>query len=282
MNAADLALRGTLGGVMLHALDPERYPLDKFEPAEGRALRWPSGIAGVEDRVDLEGFYGFTTIQGKQKLGKSIAAFASAGLAVNAGIRVIYVDAELDAMQLTRRIVRFGGADWYAQARDHFVMRMLTAPCSLTAMVSDLALHVGLETERVLVVLDSVTRIAQRVETASRLTRAGRSLDYWTAMRLVIDWCATIRRLAPTQIGVLVTSEENGKGGTKGQQLEYAGDMVMRVKGTPGSKVVELDIPYSREGGEGELGMYRNDWQHTRFERCERVEARDPNQPVLM
>lgn len=277
MNAAELVLRGTLGGVLMHALDPSRYPIEGVELAQGRAMRWPSAIAGIEDRIDLEGFYGFAAITGRQKLGKSLIAFASAATAAEQGMRVLYVDAELDALQLSQRLVNFGGPDWYPRHRENLVLRLVTGPCSLTQLVEDLALRVGAETERVLIVLDSISRIAQRVEAWSRIPREGsrfvRALDYWSALRLVIDWCATIRRLAPTQIGVLVTSEENKVGASKGVQLEYAADMALRVKGQAGSELVELSIPFSREGGDGDLGPYRRVWREARFVRCERAEA---------
>jgi hypothetical protein len=282
MSIADQVLRGTLGGVMLSALDPLRYPLERYAPTEGRAMRWPSRIAAVEERVQLEGFYGFSTIVGKHKLGKSLLAFGSAALAASEGLRVIYVDAELDALQLTTRLVNFGGADWYPRNRENFVVRMLSGPCSLTGLVEDIALNVGAETERVLVVLDSISRIAQRVVNFSRApaeNRPWRPLDYWSALNLVIDWCAQIRRAAPTQIGVLVTSEENQHGTSKGQQIEYAGDMALRIKGEAGSDVVALSVPFSREGGDGELGMYRRDFRSARFVRCDRIEA-DEHRPA--
>lgn len=276
MNIADQVLRGTLGGVMLNALDPKRYPLDRYEPTEGRAMRWPSGIVGIEERVALEGFYGFATIVGKYKLGKSLLAFGSAALAAEAGLKVIYVDAELDAMQLTARMMNFGGSGWYERHRENFVVRMLSSSCSLTALVEDIALHVGRETERVLVVLDSISRVAKRLESYTRLPVDGRPyrpFDYWTALDHVVDWCTRIRRAAPTQIGVLVTSEQNQQGTSKGQQIEYSGDMALRIKGEAGNDAVSLSVPFSREGGDGDLGMYRRDFRSARFELCEHVEA---------
>jgi len=265
-----LELQGTLAGTLLEGLVPG-YGLKPFTLAEGeQAMRWPSGIRDVENRMALGGFYGFSVITGKYKLGKSIAAFASAALAAESGLRVVYVDAELDAMQLTTRMQRFGGADWWAHNKSRFTIRMLMGPSSLQTLVDDIAAQLEPDTDRVLVVLDSISRVAERIEMHNRIaTREkgnySRAIDYWAALSMVTNWCAKVRRLAPTRIGVLVTSEENSHGTSKGQKIEYAGDMSLRVKGRANSDIVDLSVPFSREGGEGELGPYTREWRATRF-----------------
>ena len=262
-------LKGTLAGVIRDALVPSGYGIARWVPGDGvRAMRWPSGICDIENRMALEGFYGFSVITGKYKLGKSIAAFASAALAAEQGIHVVYVDAELDAMQLGQRITRFGGASWWEQHRGHFAMRMLVEPMPLQTIADDVAAQLPPDAERALIVLDSLSRIAEKLSLWSRVRRGdkyARPIDYWTALDLVIDWCSRIRRLEPARIGVLVTSEENSHGTSKGQKIEYAGDMALRIKGRPDSDIVELSVPFSREGGEGELGAYRREWRSTRF-----------------
>lgn len=267
-------LQGTLAGTLLAALDPVKYPLAAWKPpadAESRrAMRWPSGISGVDDNVALEGFYGFTCITGRFKLGKSIAAFASAALAAESGTRVIYVDAELDELQIAQRMRRFGGADWWNQHRSVFTVRMLVSPVSLATLVDDVAAQLAGDCERVLVVLDSINRIAQQLELYSTREseegkKRGRALSYWGALESVIEWCRQVRRLEAERVGILVTAEENSAGQSKGQKVEYAGDMALRIKGRPSSNQVELSVPFSREGGEGELGTYLRDWERTRF-----------------
>ncbi len=261
---------GTLAGTLLEGLAPS-YGISPFTLGEGEAaMRWPSGIRDVENRIALGGFYGFSVITGKYKLGKSIAAFASAALAAEAGIRVVYVDAELDALQLTTRMQRFGGADWWARNKARFTIRMLMGPSSLQTLVDDIAAQLEPDTDRLLVVLDSISRVAERIEMHNRIAprekgNYARGIDYWAALGMVTNWCAKVRRLAPTRIGVLVTSEENSHGTSKGQKIEYAGDMALRVKGRANSDVVDLSVPFSREGGEGELGPYTREWRATRF-----------------
>ena len=267
----DGLLHGTLGGALLAALAPGRYELERFQFGQGeQAMRWPSGIRDVENRMALGGFYGFTVITGKYKLGKSIAAFASAALAAEAGIRVVYVDAELDAMQLAKRIERFGGAGWWDKHRPGFSLRMLMGPASLQTIVDDIAAQLEPGTDRVLVVLDSISRIAEKIDMHGRITprekgNYTRAIDYWTALAMLIAWCSKIRRMEPTRIGVLATSEENSHGTSKGQKIEYAGDMALRIKGRADSDIVDVSIPFSREGGDGELGPYRREWRSTRF-----------------
>jgi hypothetical protein len=258
--------------------DTEEHPLAKLELDPTAARRWPAGIAGIDDDVHMAGFYGFTAVCGSAKLGKSIVGYQSALVAAMNGWRVIYVDAELDDWQANQRIrnsVQMAPKNWLYE-HPNFVWRQLFKRTSLEVLVNDVAGWVEDYDEKVLVVLDSIHRIAQK------MVDRRRRIDFYDALHDLVNWCLTARRMAHGGLGFMVMSEQNKHGGTKGESIEFACDVLLKLKGKASERTTELNVELSREGGGGSLGQYVRDWSRCRFRRPERVEMEEqPELPPL-
>lgn len=249
--------------ILLSAHDSRSYPFKSLLEQPPKAPRWPSGVRGIDDNIAMEGFYGVSAICGRQKLGKSMCAWQSALQAVLNGWTVVYVDAEMDDWQAAERIRRATNAEPIQWCREHpeFAWRQLDEPTEMTVLVKDVVAHVG-NADRVLVVLDSLQSVAQWI------VRSDRSqVDFYDAMRGLVRWAVTARRRSRGAVSFLMTSERNQAGRSKGEQLEHAGDMMLKVTGKSDERTVKLDVDFSREGGAGELGKYLRDWERCRFKK---------------
>lgn len=270
-DALDLAsvLRRAMG-------DTKDHPLAKLDTNPQPAKRWPAGIAGVDDDVHMNGFYGLTAVCGGSKLGKSIVGYQSALSAAMNHWRVIYIDAELDDWQATARIrnaTQMAPKDWLFE-HPNFVWRQLFKKTSLPVLVEDIAGWVEDYDERVLVVLDSIHRIAQKMVDRER------RIDFYDALHELVNWSLTARRMGRGRIGFMTMSEQNKRGGTKGESLEYACDVLLKIKGKPKDRVATLEVELSREGGGGDLGAYLRDWSRCCFRVPERVDAAAAASPL--
>lgn len=252
-------------GQLLRALDAREYPFAPMRHKPPRAPRWPSGIAGIDDNVHAEGFYGLSVVCGPPKLGKSMIAYRSALAAAMNGWQVIYVDAELDDWQATERLFNATKTDSLAWCEQYpnFIWRQLAFDVTLATLVEDIVAHVKGQ-ERVLVVLDSIQRVAERL---IREDGAGRRfpIEFFEALRVLTGWAMTSRRMTRGAASFLITSERNQRGGTKGSKLEHACDLLLKLKGRTDERVVELEVDLSREGGAGKLGKYVREFENCRF-----------------
>lgn len=267
-----------LRAVLLRAMgDKKEHPLTSLDLDPMPARRWPAGIAGIDGDVLMAGFYGLTAVCGGSKLGKSIVGYQSALQAACNGWRVIYVDAELDDWQANQRIrnATQRTPKEFLYEHPNFVWRQLFEQVSLETLVRDIAGWVEDFDETVLIVLDSIHRVAQKM--VNKRTR----IDFYDALHDLVNWALCARRMGKGRIGVMVMAERNKHGGTKGESLEYACDVLLKLKGKPSDLVVDLDVELSREGGGGEKGRYVRDWSRCQFRVPERVDAWQPELPPL-
>jgi len=237
-----------------------------------RARRWPARIEGIDNDVAMEGFYGLSVVCGGTKLGKSVVAYQSALTAAMNGWRVVYIDAELDDFQACQRIQNATGKtvrEWLA-ANPTFVWRSVFMPLTLRGLVGGIARLIEDFDGKVLIVLDSINRIATKIENPKK------RVSYFDALHSLTSWLLAVRRLSWGRIGVLVTSEKNRRGGTKGEALEYACDVLLKIKGKPSDAWAELNVELSREGGGGNLGKYVRNWKACRFMRPEHRDVEPP------
>lgn len=254
-----------LAGILLKAHDSTEYPLAPLKTLPTQAPRWQAGISGIDDNILMRGMYGLSVVCGPSKLGKSIVAYQSALQAAMNGWTVVYVDAELDDFQATDRIHHATGlsaVDW-CEVNPNFRWRQLFTRCPMQTLVEDVVAQIG-EAERVLVVIDSINRAAQWL---IKSEKDRKQVEYFDALREITNWALTARRLSRGACSFLFTSERNKRGGTKGEALEFACDLLLQLKGKPDEATAELVVQLSREGGAGSLGKYFRNWERCRFER---------------
>lgn len=220
----------------------------ELEGSESMTLRWPSGIHGID-------FYGFVVIGGNAGAGKSMLAMMSALEAVKQGIHVIYFDAELTEAQLRRRFAGWGGRTLDAYDLANFHVYSIATKAELEDLFYSANGYIDEGDERVLLVCDSINTVA---------TAFGGG--YFEALRTLVNFFRQARRLSEGRIGVIAVSELNKRGVAKGEQIEYSGDLIVRLQlDEDRDGVCEVNVTKGREGGRGRYGTYEIDWRVGRF-----------------
>lgn len=220
--------------------------------------RWPSSI-GQLDRITDGGFYGVTLITGRPKQGKSMLAQASAIEACIDGWHVIYLNAELTEIELANRAMRYTGRPLEAVSRN-FTPAVLSPGVTVERIVQ--RVHDGLRDgdEKVLIVFDSVNSIAEFACTGAGFN------EYFQMIRIIGQTAMIARRNTNAAISVLLVSEMNVAGGTKGGKLDFAADLMITMAPSKADrKSVEIEIALARSSDDGKLGAFRRDWTNGRF-----------------
>lgn len=220
----------------------------ELQGPESMTQRWPSGIRDLD-------FYGFVVIGGNAGAGKSMLAMTSAIEAVRQGIHVIYLDAELSEAQLRRRFAGWGGRALDSYDLASFHVYSIATKATLTDLFDCANEYIDDCDERVLLVCDSINTVATALGTS-----------YFDDLRSLINFFRQARRLSEGRIGVIAVSELNKRGVAKGEQIEYSGDLIVRLQLDENRDgVCELTVTKGREGGRGKYGTYELDWQVGRF-----------------
>jgi predicted ATP-dependent serine protease len=205
------------------------------------APRWPSNVQFIDNITG--GFYGLSVVGGFQKLGKSTLAMASAiEAAASLEWNVILHNAEVGGDELGRRLDQYLAV--HPSAEDAVAnMRIVTTPRG--AHIEDFleeATDAAHDDRPVLTVLDSVNTIAQLMD--------GNYLDN---LRSICLWAMMSRRISRASASFLVVSELNRSGTSKGMNLEYWADMVIRMKGDRKQGWLKMQLAHSRATqGEGD------------------------------
>ena len=118
--------------------------------------------------------------------------------------------------------------------------------------------HVRAEDDRLLVVFDSLSTIAEFMVRPKG--------GVWELLADIQRWMETASARSEGRIGWLAISEQNRDGEVKGVKLKYLSDVVVKMVNTDSeTDHVELDVVKSRDGGGGKLGTFYRDWRQQRF-----------------
>jgi hypothetical protein len=221
----------------------------------GALPRFASGLADVD--VCASGFYGLAVAGGPPKSGKSLLALrVGLDTAARGDALVVYVDFELDRFTFSSRLFGATGVKssdelptWVA---DRFHV-LDGADSSAEELADQIAMQLDEEASRVLVVVDSINRMAKNQQ---RHERGG---NLFLHLGDVVSWARNIVTLTSGEISCLLVSETNRAGAIVGLDPEYAADCFVTLAhtGNPGEVEIEFTSrstpgfskkPYMRDG----------------------------------
>lgn len=224
-----------------------------------KSPRWPSRLPAVQGYSG--GFYGFSAIGGPKKAGKTTVAMGSALAAAEAGWSVFYFAGENTDQNLEELVHAYLGSfrafehpDWL---HERFVLKRFGRRATLEQLVASVADRIWADTERVLIVLDSLNTLAR--------ASATRSSPYLDQLGDICAFARTATEESAGRIGVLAISEENQRGGFAGQSIEYAAACLLAVqprKKDPEKLALQLT---SRESPGGFCGIHMRDRDECRL-----------------
>jgi hypothetical protein len=257
----------------------EDLSLRAFEQEEGQdSPRFPSGILAVQNLSG--GFYAFTAISGKKKLGKT-----------RIGVRC-----GLEAAQTEEWLVNYyygentGGAlkgmvrgvlgeersidlpEWMELWR----ASRFSPGASVETLVESTSRHIPPSQERLLIIVDSGNRLA-RYTGRSKTHR----LDYFRALERICQVAQTSSEESGGAIGWLILSETNQRGGMVGLDIEHSAGCLLYLRATRDPDKVRMKLE-SRESPGGELGVLRRKWETCEFVNDLAVAKEDDEEDVKL
>ena len=237
---------------------------DPLVPIGGHPRMWPSGMHRL-DNVTRGGGYGLTVYGGQPKLGKSLAALGSALTACAHGWTVVYVNAELTPREMRQRIERYLAAPGCTISPVEVGLNLMLVNVnpgfSIEQLLPEIEHTVSLDTTQILIVLDSVNRLAQ----GDGKMGSGEGA-YWHRLRAWSEWPRIATRISEGRLSFLAVSELNRKDQIKGGDLEYGANLVVTfTKAGDSNDLVDIEVTLSRETPAGEVGEHRRDWASSRF-----------------
>ena len=215
------------------------------------------------NNLTFGGGYGLMTVAGDAKAGKTMFAIGTAVEAALHGWKVIYLNAELDRVEVMLALMRYCGGD----ISQHVTDKLSVVTCDYTFhpvnAIQNVEQSIGLGDSAILIVLDSINALVD-------LAADGPGSDYWAINALWRNFAIRATRMSLGKLGFLVVSEVNKDGGVKGRTLEYKSDLVVTIKqDTTDREYVKIDVTRSRSTRSGELGLFKRNWPEGRFDRCE-------------
>lgn len=227
----------------------------ELEDSETESPRWPSGIQAVQHQAG--GFYGFTAVAGKKKLGKTLIAARSSIEAAQQGWNVHYAYGENTADRV-RSMVRRVLGPYRASEMPPWMERNWRGfrffPGShIDSLMKNVVARIPDEADRVLIVIDSINRLA-------RYSHG----DYLRALGRICAVCQTAAEESAGHIGFLVLSELNQRGGMVGLDIEHSAGCLLTLRATRKPERVKLTLE-SRESPGGDLGPHLRRWDEVRF-----------------
>jgi predicted ATP-dependent serine protease len=243
--------------VLLAARDGEYLGLEspREVPAEiAHSPRWCTPIAEV-NAATQGGIYGVTGLGGSAGAGKSFFALATALRAVlRDDQQVVYLAAEMALAQIQERML------WIAKSWGHtreqlnaeldsgkFALFYRKGRVSWRDVCGEVAAAMY-EAPTGLLVIDSVNSLLASLSIGE---------GYWTAYESIVETLLTTRKITEGRFAALVLSELNQRGGSKGEKLEYASDLMLNFKHTTTPKVYDVRITKNRErGNDGPMGKF--------------------------
>lgn len=229
----------------------EQRPSDR--PGEPMPL-YSSGCASIDKLTG--GCCGYTCIVGPPKLGKSLLVRSATVEAARNGWRVLSLDAENNPTSIANSLLRYCGriSD---TVDDRLTIRNVLSEVT-PRQVADIACDVlERDDERLLIALDSI----------SRLVDLGTRGNYFDRLKGWVEFARLAVLHSNGKIAVLGSSEQNQRGGDRGERSTYSADLVIR-----GAKVdsdnVSLRVSECRYAKEGDLGEHYRNWSKGVFEQA--------------
>lgn len=266
----------------VEAPDFEHSPARWFQWALGRALQ-PQSLPVVYDEAPEEhvppristsipevdqatggGAYGFTCIAGDSGVGKSTTAWNVALAAKAGGWDVLYIAAEMEQADYEMRAGRFlGCSPGEVRASGRLpVLAHVASGLDLDALIDLVLTAPGEKAQRLLIVLDSITKIAAYIDEAQT------DNSFFRAMARLTRMAEAAVRFGERRIAVVATSELNKDRQAIGRRITYAASLeidLMADKDQP--DLVRVSIPKARYSARPAqpFGPYLHDWRRHRL-----------------
>lgn len=226
-------------------------------------IRTPGIPVGLRELDEvLGGFYGLTVLSGREGGGKTMLALMAAVNAAQAGIRVVYFNAETHINVLGERVRRQLGVTFdemqRATSKIDWIRVRRAEPAPLEFLQRMVVSSLSATDERVLVVFDSLSSITRKIIPAE--TR-----DFWRESQRIEEWLVDARTASEGAVTFVAISELNKEGGEKGMTSAYAADVVLRVDRERDGNVL-LSVRKSRETARPEDLSVRLNVSRMRFE----------------
>jgi hypothetical protein len=251
--------------VLLRAMRPQTKPI--VGSAEGEDRPYPRIATGVDelDEATGGGVYGLAVFAGDSGVGKSTLALNVALTAKRAGWDVLYIAAEMDHLEYEVRAARYYGQHIEAFRQTDLMPTVahVADGLELDSLV-DLVLTIPTErTERLLLVVDSLTKCAAFVDRGERFN------SLFDAMSRLIRLGEAAVRYGDRRIAVLMTSELNREGAALGRRITYAASLqvnLMQDKTQP--DLVQISVAKGRSSSKRPaFGPFMQDWRRHRLMR---------------
>jgi hypothetical protein len=251
--------------VLARALQPQTKPV--VGHAEGEEKPYPRIATSIAelDEATGGGVYGLAVTAGDSGVGKSTLALNVALIAKAAGWDVLYVAAEMDHLEYEARAARYCGTS-VAGLRESGAMPTVAHVgdgLELDALTDLILTFPNDRTQRMLVVMDSVTKIAAFVD------RAERDGSFLNVLSKLVRLGESAVRHGERRIAVLMTSELNREGAALGRRITYSASLqvnLMQDKQQP--DLVQISIAKGRNSSKkAAFGPYMQDWRRHRLAR---------------
>jgi len=171
---------------------------------------YPTGLGGVQNGRLLH-FQGLTLLSGKASSGKTWSAMRASLDAAESGWDVVYVAAEAAAVIHNRVAEVLDGSP----QPEAWTLRMVEDGTPFPEVVEFMAS--AIRTERTLFVIDSFSTLLRMTEDDE--------VDYWAHHRRLERFLFNVRQLTAGCVGLLVLSEANAAGETKGRSFDHIADL---------------------------------------------------------
>ena len=188
------------------------------------------------------------------------------------GWHTVYVAAEMDESEYLTRAGRRHGMSYeqaYA-ARDQIIPQYLIQfefGQSLDTVVDILSTTVNEDTDRICLVLDSITKIALYSKENSEGGSGGD--DIFRKLELLTAFVENLVRISGRRVMVVATSELSKEGAAFGRRLTYAANLQINMMESKRSKeLVDIQIAKGRNSAKtGPMEDYMQNWEQHLIEK---------------
>jgi predicted ATP-dependent serine protease len=217
---------------------------------------WASTIHELDQQCG--GFYGMSVLAGDTGTQKTTTALATCLRAATDGWRVLYLGAELDSTEISNLMDELISAHpAWADGSDLLHALDVNGRCGPVEIIQLANEIAEIEDPHLLICIDSLNTVAQ-----------WSGPDFWRVYTDLSLWAMRARKLAEGVVSFLLVSELNQQGVTKGRNMEYWADLVLRIRRDDANpNQFALDTRKARRGGMGHLGNFHYDWNGKRWVR---------------